>query len=264
MKTVLQQTPNFRHYTAAILAVSLLAFTAQARKGKHGTDILHFSVREAMVNNGALSNATGHVEASQNKQGNANNQKLSIGANHLDANAPYQLMAAIGDNPNLQFVSDVTSDADGRLNLQYRKVGNGHGLGHGRQALPALLDPVSSIRELVISMNTTQAVLTADLTAPDALQYLIKRDLSTDTVDATLRIKGTKNSTQFRLTASGLSASSDYLLAFNGSIVQTNTADAGGRLVISSLVSNPGDILDLHSVQLLDNSSNVVLTTTLP
>jgi len=96
------------------------------------------------------------------------------------------------------------------------------------------------------------------------LQYLIKRDLSTDTIEASLRIKATTSQTQFRLVASGLTPTTDYLLALNGGVVQTNTTDAKGSLAIKSLLENPGDILDIRSVALWDSASNVVLNTTLP
>jgi hypothetical protein len=46
--------------------------------------------------------------------------------------------------------------------------------------------------------------------------------------------------------------------------VQTNSTDASGKLSVSSLLQNPVDILDLHTVALWDSVSNVVLSTELP
>jgi hypothetical protein len=137
-------------------------------------------------------------------------------------------------------------------------------MGHGRLTLPAALNPLSTVHALSINNSSNQTVLSADLTSPNKLQYLVKSDLSTDTVDATLRIKATASETQFRLTASGLMPASDYLLALNGTVVQTNTSDAKGSLAIKSLLENPVEILDVTSVALWDSSSNVVLSTTLP
>jgi hypothetical protein len=102
------------------------------------------------------------------------------------------------------------------------------------------------------------------LSSPDKLQYLIKRDLSTNTVEASLRIKATTSKTQFKLLASGLNATTDYFLVLNGAIVQKNSTDAKGRLLINSLLENPGDILDLRSVAVWDSTSNSVLSTTSP
>jgi hypothetical protein len=221
-----------------------------------------------MTNEGVESGAAGSVNAKQNQQGHANNERLDISISGLTSNTNYQLLAMLGDDTNLTQIADVATDANGAAALHYVKVGNGNGnaggLGHGKSPLPGALDPLSNIRELTILNTSTQAVLTADLTAPDKLQYLIKRDLSTGNVDAQLRIKATTSQTQFRLTASGLNPTNDYLLVLNGSIAETDTTDAGGNLKISSLLQNPGDILDLHTIALWDSVSNVVLSTTLP
>lgn len=248
-----------------VILLSTAGFAATlAAAASHGTDILHFFVRKGLSNSGTVTNATGFVNARQNEQGRANNQTLDIVARGLDTNTTYQLMALVGDDTNLTWVTNVDSDMRGRVLLQYRQLGNGHGLGHGRLPLPALLDPVSEVRELSLFNGSTQAVLTADLTLPDRLEYLIKRDLSTNSVDALLRLHATTHVTQFRLTAAGLSPTNDYLLVLNGGIVQTNSTDARGRLVIRSLLENPVDILQVHSMELWDGASNVVLSTSLP
>jgi hypothetical protein len=230
----------------------------------HGTDILHLFVREGMTNTGVVTDASGLVRARQNEQGHANNQTLEIVAKGLDTNASYQLLAVVGDDTNLTLVTNFNSDAHGRLAVEYRDLGNGHGFGHGRLPLPALLDPVSQVRGLTIANVSTQAVLTADLTVPDRLEYLVKRDLSTNAVDALLRVQANTHVTHFRLTASGLSPTTDYLLVLNGGVVQTNGTDGKGRLVIKSLLENPTDILRVRSMALWDSSSNVVLSTSLP
>jgi hypothetical protein len=250
--------------SALLTTLALLSTAAIAGPHKHGTDILHYSVQARMTNEGILTNATGQVSAQQNEQGNANHQNLDITAKGLDSGAGYKLLVAFDDQTNLTEVVDFTSDAKGRANLHYRNFGNGNG-SHGHSALPPGLEPVSHIRELSIFNSSTQAVLTADLASPDRLQYLIKRDLSTTNgVDATLRIQANNQKTQFRLTASGLSASSDYLLALNGGVVQTNSTNAKGQLAINSLLVSPGDFLNVRSLALWDSASNVILSTTLP
>jgi hypothetical protein len=173
-------------------------------------------------------------------------------------------MALVGDETSLTLVTNFNADARGRLSAEYRDLGNGQGIGHGRLPLPSVLEPVSQVRELWIFNSATQAVLTADLTVPDRLEYLIKRDLSTNSVGALLRIQANTHMTQFRLTASGLNPTNDYLLVLNGGVVQTNSTDSKGRLVIKSLLVVPTEILQVHSLALWDNASNVVTSTTLP
>ena len=223
-----------------------------------------FFVRKDMSNPGVETNASGIIRARQNEQGKANNQTLEILAKGLDTNTSYQLMALVGDETNLTLVTNFNTDVRGRLAVEYRDLGNGQGIGHGRLPLPAVLDPVSQVRELSIFNGATQAVLTADLTVPDRLEYLVKRDLSSNSVDASLRIQANTHVTQFRLTASGLNPTNDYLLVLNGGVVQTNSTDKKGRLVIKSLLENPTDILQVRSLALWDSASNVVLSTSLP
>jgi hypothetical protein len=247
---------------AALTITSVVAVSGHRR----GTDILHFAVRKSMTaENG--STASGHVDANQNKQGNANNQRLSILLKDLDTSGTYQLLARLDDDTNLTQVTEFQSDSAGRAALLYRKVGSsqgkGGGLGKGKSALPAVLDPLSDIRELAVSLNSTQMVLRADLTAPDKLQYLVKRSLSSGDVDALLQLKATVNTARLRLAVLGLDPTNAYLLALNGSVVESNSADPKGRLMISSSL-NPAEILDLHSVALWDAGSNVVISTTLP
>src|SRR5581483_1769135 len=75
-----------------------------------------------------------------------------------------------------------------------------------------------------------------------------------------LRLKANPKSSQFRLQASGLTANTDYQLAFNGTVAQTNTSDASGRLTLTTLPPNAPGILDIQPVSLNDNTgTNVVL-----
>ena len=248
---------------AGALATALASQAAPGGNG-NGTDILHFQVRSTMANDGVEPSASGSVNANQNKQGGANNQTLAISVTGLATNTTYSLFAGVVSNTTLTAVTNFTTDANGSASLQYTSKGNGHGKGHGKQnSLPDALNPVSSIQELDVFNSSTQAVLTADLTMPSQLQYLIKRNISSGGVSAALRIKATTSQTQFRLLASGLAATNDYYLVVNGGIVQTNTSDANGKLNITSLNSTL-PILQVNSLDLWDTSSNVVVGTTLP
>jgi hypothetical protein len=249
---------------AATLALTTLLATPPESNG-NGTDILHLSVTSTATNAGVEPSATGKATARQNEQGNANNQKLDIAFSGLSTNATYELLAGISGNTNFTDISAFTTDIRGKASLHYRSLGNGHGggLGHGVSALPAALNPLSQVQDFTVFNSSTQAVLTLDLTTPNQLTYLVKRKLSNGGVNGLLRLKASTTQTQFRLTATGLLATNNYLLAFNGGVVQTNTADAGGKLVITS-APTPTNILDLSSVALWDSSSNVVLSTTLP
>jgi hypothetical protein len=249
---------------AAILAAASLWADPPAGPHRHGTDILHFFVHTTMNNEGVTHSAAGRVDAGRNQQGHADNQRLRVTLRGLDANAAYQLLALVNEDTNLTTVAEFSTDNRGRAALDYRSLGNGRSHGHGKSLLPEFLDPVSNIRELDVFNSNTQAVLSADLTLPDRLQYLIKRDLSTNDAGALLRIKATTRQTQFRLIADGLDPQADYWLVLNGGIVQTNRTDDRGRLRVTSLLLHPTAILDVRSLGLWDTASNVVLYTELP
>jgi hypothetical protein len=241
-----------------------LFFNATAGAGQFGTDILHFTDITVMTNNGVEPGADGMVAASQKRQGRADNQKLTIGVKDLAANTTYELVAAFDNDTNFVDVASFTTDGDGDAILHYSDLGNGHGGGRNALPLPTNAIPVSLIREVDIVNTNLQIVLSADLTMPDHLQYLIKRNLSTNGVKALLTIEATARHTHFRLSATGLATNNDYLLSFNSEVVQTNTSGPRGRLDIHSLAETPPFILDVRSVALWDSSSNVVLQTTLP
>src|SRR5205823_4158575 len=93
-----------------------------------------------------------------------------------------------------------------------------------KMQLPAELEPVTEIHELVVLDSTGATLLSADLTAPDKFEYLVKRDLSTDTVGASLEIKANGHKAQVKLSASGLEAGAQYSLAINASVAGTETA----------------------------------------
>ena len=246
------------------LAAVTLAADLPGTLHNRGTDILHYFVRKDMSNAGLESAATARINARQNQQGHANNQNLDIIVKGLETHKTYALLALLDGDTNLTKIADFSTDAKGRAYLYYRQLGNGKSLGRGKLPLPETLDPVSLVRWLGIFNSSTQEVLTADMTFPDRLQYLIKRDLSFNTVSASLRIQANVNRTQFRLLAAGLNPSNDYLLVLNGGVMETYTADAKGRLVIKAPLEIPTEILNLRSVALWDSASNIVVSTTLP
>ena len=283
-----------------VLAGSALIAVSQpgAHQGHHhGTDILHYFIQESLLNDGVLTNASGLVQAQHNQQGHSDHQRLTLLVSGLETNTTYSLYGLVGDDTNLTWVVDFTSDDVGRASLRYgdfslgggmglskakggneggqgQNNGNGHGQGMGNgqgghpgknlDPLPTQLSPVNQIRELDVVDASTQAVVTADFTMPDVLRYLVKRDLSTNSVDAMLRIHATSRWTQFRLIVNGLNAQQDYWLAVNGSVTQTNATDADGRLWITSLPEGVTNILEVQSLALWDTASNVVFRTVLP
>jgi hypothetical protein len=264
------------HHAFGIVALScgLAAGFVQAAPaiapGANGTGIIHFFVHDTMANAGVLANASGTVDVDQNQQGNANNRQLKFTLKSLDASTTYQLFARRIDETNLTVVADFTTDAAGAAKLQYQKIGSSNGKGQpkGKLALPDALDPLYEVRELAVVNANTQAVLVADLAAPDKLQYLIKRamdNVGTDTdASASLLLQATVKRTDLRIQAINLTTNAPYWLALNNWITQTNTADRKGRLKIQTQLANALDVLNLQRIDVLDAATNFVFSTEVP
>lgn len=248
------------------VSVSTLIAKQPPKAGKRGTDILHLSVRKSFSNEDTNSNASGFVSLKLNQQGKADNQRMDLSIRDLEADGSYQLWALLGDDTNYVHVSDFTADSDGDAALKLMRVGSSHGKSHGKGKSPIAgeLNPISNISELAIANVNTQAVLSAEIGAPDKLQYLVKRSLSEGDAYADLRLKATKNKLQFRLYLWGLSATNEYHLAINDEIVSSGTSSDDGSLSFTSLPVSAANILDVASLAVWDSSSNSVISTVLP
>jgi len=263
---------------AALAITALTAYSGDkpGKGGNHGTDIIHLSIQTQMENGGILTNASGQARINWHQQGNANHQSLQVNVRGLDADTSYELDALLNDDTNLTSGVSFTTDAAGNASINLEDKGhnnNGHGHGHAyghnkpghmKDTLPAALEPVGHIHELVVLDNTgTNVILTADFTTASSFQYLVKRNISSDTVNAELWIIANPGKAQIRLLASGLAAG-DYTLMLNDTATQTQTADAHGRVDFRTELTNPADILSVSSVSLVDVGTNVVVSTTLP
>src|ERR1051326_290705 len=183
------------------LAISALSASA-AEGPNHGTDIIHLSIQTTFANDGIVTNASGEARLDWHKQGNANHQSLQVNVHGLDADASYELGALMNDDTNLTSTFTFTTDANGNASVSLEDKGqnnNGHGHGHAnghnkhghsKDQLPADFEPLGQIHELFVLDSTgTNIVLSADFTTATSLQYLVKRNISSDTVNAELWIK---------------------------------------------------------------------------
>jgi hypothetical protein len=255
--------------TIAVLGLcaagSLLTQQALAKKG--GTSILHLTISTALTSSGFDDNASGSVVADHKAQGGAEKQSLRINAAGLEANTAYLLLASTTEDTNLTQGAVLTTDANGVIDITYAQQGQGKAHPHA-EPLPASLDPVSKLRMLEVSIGGTQTVLSADMTAADKLQYLVKRSMTNDGTDsdaaASLRIKSNGNNDQLRIRASGLDSTNTYFLAINGLVADTFTStDSGGISITAWPAGSPG-VLDVTDLAIWSSASNSVLSTTLP
>lgn len=269
-----------RHLLTLAVAVGVVTTASAGSTNSSpnwGTDILHYFVHDHFTNSEAASNASAVVDLQFKSQGHAENQKFDLVAKRLAPGTTYTLLSLSAGETNYTDATQFITDANGNAKLKFKSHNNGNsakpnnngngggnGVGNGNQSLPEGLEPVIDLSTLTIVDVNTQVVAQAGLGSPDKLQYLVKRKLEGDSAAALLMIQGTLKKTRFSLKAVNLAPTNDYWLAINEVVVQTNRTDAKGGLKINSLTTPVGSPLDIQKVQLLDTSTNVVLSTELP
>jgi len=249
--------------TGLALAVAMMFLPHDALATPNGTSILHFAFKSAMTNTVVGPDASGNVNGNLIRQGNANSLLLTISLAKLDPNTTYQLAAIIGDDTSPTSVTNFTTTSKGAFAVKYVKRGYRVA---GGNPLPDVLSPLCSVRELDIVNGSGQTVLRSDLTDPDSLQYSVNSFMANTgfipNAVGRLQINATKHHTQFRLTASGLTPNTAYVLMINGNAAQTNATDRVGKLKLTALPPGSTDVLGINMLALTDSSgNNVVLTT---
>lgn len=258
MKTIIK--------SAAVAGVAALAATTlYARSSSsQGTEIIHYSAKVLMTNtqaDPATPNASGSVQVTEAIQGNADKETLTVTAKELTQSAGYSVAATVsGSSTN---IGTATSDKRGSLKATFSNSGR------GKNNIGAPPTPLTSVTEVDVINSTNQTVLIADMTAPLTLQYMVRKNVvdTNSGVAAGLTVSANTRSALFGLNVSGLNGGADYLLLFNGKVVQTNTATArGGLRFISPLTTTNGMVtpFQLQSVALEDTNSTTVISTTIP
>jgi hypothetical protein len=256
--------------SASVLAISLASAIVYAHGFgfRGGTSILHYGVNVAMSANGENTNAVGHVHMRQNKQGHAHNQRFRVHVANLETNATYLLWADLEGQAALVFVSSFETGTNGAATVRYRYNGSSRGHGNGVNTMPEILRPVTGVRGVLITDVNTQAVLVADVTMPNTWHYLVKRPLTNDGVDPNarggFRLHSNTNLSRFWLHAERLRHSTDYYLAFNGVVSQTNVTTTTGELNISTSLELPVEALEIRTLNVLDQNGASVLSAALP
>ena len=235
-----------------------LAPPVLAAPGGMGTDVLHLTVRSAFEGTGVDADAAGDVAAMLRQQGNANIQKVQLEVSGLAPETGYTLWALLRGAMDPIEVLAFDTDADGEAALKLMK-----------NSIPAELDPLVDVLEIQIRDGADQVVLETDLTDPDFLQYLVKRRLDNDGVDAdaagALFVKAGPGKAQVRLSATDLDPNADYALTLDGVEVATLTTDDAGRLKVKQdLPGGPADVLDIELLELRNGADESVLSTELP
>jgi hypothetical protein len=241
--------------------------TAQAGSPvtRRGTSVLHYMTQNALIATEAGSNAVGQLRLQQNEQGNSSKQSLRLLAAGLEPNASYNLIAVLGDDTNAVQVASLAADRRGRSHVSYLSRGQGRG---GKNPLPEVLNPLINVRSIGVENASTQTVAYAWIADAEKFQYIVKRNLTPEDTDGSaagsVSLIANHRHVNFRLLAGGLAATNDYYLALNSNIVGTVQTGDDGRLQIKAWPTNAPAVLELHSLSLLDGSSNVVLQTRLP
>lgn len=228
---------------------------------------MHYMTQSSLTSTEDGPNVVGRLRLQMNEQGGSSKQSLELNVEGLASTTAYNLIAVVGEDTNAVPVDELLSDRKGRLHLQYRYSGQGNG-GGNRVQLPEALKPLVDVRSVGIENSSTQTLAYAWIADAEKFQYLVKRNLSPEDPDGSpagqISLIANQSKVHFWLLAGGLNAADTYHLALNSQIVSTVVADDSGRAEIKSWPVNAPAVLDVRLLSVLDGSSNVVLSTTLP
>jgi hypothetical protein len=255
--------------TIGIATVCTALTESHAANGKpvtrRGTSVLHYTTQNDLVATENGSNVVGSLRLEFKEQGHSQKQSLRLYASGLETNSPYGLIAVVGDDTNAVRVADMSANTKGRLRVSYMSKGQGNG---GKNPVPAALLPLTDVHSIGLENASTQTVAYAWIADAHRFHYLVKRNLTPEDTNGlaagSISLIANHNRAHFRLLAGGLNATNDYHLALNSDIVSTVSTDTDGRVEIRDWPTNAPSVLDLRSLSILDGSSNVVLSTTLP
>ena len=181
-------TGKNKHLVRGLLFGGALLILAQTAPASPVVNSFSYSFRAAMTNVGVDADALGTVSGNLTRRGVTDRQRLTISASKLDADSTYHVVAVTGDNVAATAAVDFVTNRRGGSTITYVK-------NNGRHPLPAVLDPISNVRELDILNAGSSAVLRADLLDPDAFSYAVRREMENTGfmagADGVLQLRGT-------------------------------------------------------------------------
>lgn len=220
-----------------------------------------YSFQAAMTNTGVDPDARGTVRGSLSRRGATDNQRLTITVSKLDTDTTNHVVAFLDDSADALDIVDFATDRRGGSSVTYVKSTKSV-----RHPLPTALDPISNIRELDILNTSWDALLQADLIAPNSFSYSVKREMENtgfiENAAGVLLLRGSPRLTRVSVTATGLTPLTSYQLLVNGDSVTTKTSDRRGRLTVAGPKTGLPLVLDIRTVELTDGTgANVILGT---
>lgn len=227
---------------------------------------LRYETDAPFTRTGTDDDAAGKVQAFVKEQGRSNHRRLRIRVSNLDANAAYSVQAWIGESDLPVTVTTFSTDGSGKANLVY--VENNSMIAapaartprRNKHALPENVFDVASVRALAIVNSNDQVVLTADLHAPEVLNYQVATALANTGNDpdaiGVMAAAVQSGTLQFRLFAMG--QSSQYTLVINEQPVASYTADLTGGIAVGTYPAAAPLPMQFRAVS-LKNSADVVI-----
>lgn len=250
------------HLVRCLLFGGGILLVSHAAPAASVVNSFNYSFRTAMTNAGLDSNAGATVKGNLIRRGAKDIQRLTISASRLDAESTYHVVAITGDSAEVMDAVDFATNRRGGSTITYHKNS-----GNPPHPLPAALDPLSNLRELGILNVGRGAVLGADLLAPDAFTYSVRRAMDNTGFMAgaggVLQLRGSPRFTRASVTATGLMPLTSYQLQVNGVGVTNKTSDRRGKLTVAGPKTGLPLVLDISTVALADGTgANIILITT--
>jgi hypothetical protein len=215
----------------------------------------------APMTNGLDADARGTVSGSLTRRGATDNQRLTIKVTKLDSATTYHLFGFLDDTTNGTAVSDFTTTRQGGSSVVYVKSSR-----PGKHPLPAVIDPITELRELDIVNGDGAGALGVDLRDPTSFSYSVRRAMDNTGVVAgaggVLRLTGSPRKTTASVAATGLTPLTSYQLVVNGVGSTTKTSNRQGKLNITGPKIGLPLVLDIREVALADSTGATILVAT--
>ena len=250
-----------------VVGIAGLAATTMFAQSTTSAEIVQYSAKVIMSNTGTSDtpNASGTVQATEstndNSKKNTDKETLNVLAKGLDASTDYSIVATVSGSSTS--VGTATTDSKGNLKAMFSTSGN------SKNNLGAPPTPLTSVSEVDVINSNSVTVLVADMTAPTSLKYAVRKNVADSTSGALagLTVSSSTKRAMFGLNASGLNGGADYVLRFNGTVVQTNTATAKGGLKFISPLTTTNPVVTpflLQSVELDGTNGTAAISTSIP
>lgn len=252
--------------STALLTLAALFASAVLAGASAGRNSVRYSLGDAFEATGIDPDARGRVQILVKQREESALQRLRVSVARLEPNAPYELLARVGDELELASITTFTTSASGRASIVQLESRVNDKLRRNRRKAAALAQPLLHVRTLAVANSSGEIVLMLNLHESPALQFELASVFATTGYDPAavgcFAVGMQEGVLQFRLFAVG--QDEQLTLEINDQTIGTYALPPGGRLTLGALPMNAPSPLAFRKVAFRNSEDQVVLETELP